>query len=73
MGNSQSEREKNEAEFGEKLYEIVEEIYPEHADYITGMLLELDNNELKRSLTSRNHEELLCKIHQAAKHLLPER
>lgn len=73
MGNSQSEREKNEAEFGEKLYEIVEEIYPEHADYITGMLLELKNNELKQSLTSTNHEELLCKIHQAAKHLLPER
>ena len=73
MGNSQSEREKNEAEFGEKLYEIVEEIYPEHADYITGMLLELDNNELERSLTSTNHEELLCKIHQATKHLLPER
>lgn len=73
MGNSLSEREKNEADFGEELYEIVQQIYPEHADYITGMLLELDCNELKRILTSTNREELLCKIHKAAGHVLPER
>lgn len=73
MGNSLSEREKNEADFGEELYEIVQQIYPEHADYITGMLLELDCDELKRILTSTNREELLCNIHKAAGHVLPER
>lgn len=69
MGNSLSERDKNEAEFGEKIYEIVQQIYPESIANITGMLLELEHQELERLLTTTNQEELLARIHQAAKNM----
>ncbi len=77
MGNSQSERDKNEAEFGEKIYEIVQQIYPEMCANITGMLLELEHLELERLLTTTNQEELHARIHQAAENMsssdVPER
>ena len=69
MGNSTSEREKNEADFGEKIYEIVHGIYPESSANITGMLLEEEYDELERLLTTTGREELEARIHQAAKNL----
>lgn len=77
MGNSLSERDKNEAEFGERIHEIVQQIYPESSENITGMLLELEHQELERLLTTTNQEELHARIHQAAKNMsssdVPER
>ena len=73
MGNSMSERDKNEDEFGEKIYEIVQQFYPESSENITGMLLELDYEELERLLTITNREELLARIHHAAENISSER
>lgn len=73
MGNSQSEHDKKEGEFEERLYEIVHQIYPESTEHITGMLLELEYDELERLLTTTNRQELLSKIYQAAENVLPER
>lgn len=66
MGNSLSERDKNEADFGDKLFEIVYQIYPESSENITGMLLELEHQELERLLTTTNQDELHARIHHAA-------
>lgn len=66
MGNSLSGRDKNEADFGDKLFEIVYQIYPESSENITGMLLELEHQELERLLTTTNQDELHARIHQAA-------
>lgn len=67
MGSSGSvEREKKEAEFGEKIYEIVCEYYPETSENITGMLLEVEYDELKQLLSTTRREELLDRIHLAA-------
>lgn len=66
MGNSLSERDKNEADFGDTLFEIVHQIYPESSENITGMLLELEHEELERLLTTTNQEQLHARIHQAA-------
>lgn len=71
MGNSLSEREKNEVDFGETVYEIVHQIYPESSENITGMLLELEHQELERLLTKTNQEELHARIHQASQHTSP--
>ena len=77
MGNSLSERDKKEAEFGERIYNIVQQIYPESSENITGMLLELEREELERLLTSTNQKELYARIHQAAENMpssdVPER
>ena len=69
MGNSASEREKKEAQFGERIYEIVHEMYPESSENITGMLLEIEYNDLERLLTSTTRQELVARIHKAAKNL----
>ena len=69
MGNSASEREKKEAEFGEKIYEIVHEMYPESSENITGMLLEAEYNDLEWLLMTTNRQELMARIHKAAKKL----
>ena len=71
MGNSLSERDKNEAAFGDTLFEIVHQIYPESSGNITGMLLELEHEELERLLSTTNQEQLLARIHQAAKNISP--
>jgi len=71
MGNSASEREKNEADFGEKLFEIVHQIYPESSENITGMLLELEHQELERLLSTTNQGQLHARIHQAAANISP--
>ncbi|XP_031558605.1 uncharacterized protein LOC116295046 isoform X1 [Actinia tenebrosa] len=47
-----------------RIYEIVEKLYPEHCEKITGMLLEVDENELKELL--ENQEELSNRIERAA-------
>lgn len=73
MGNSLSERDKNEDEFGEKIYETVQQFYPESSENITGMLLELDYEELERLLTITNREQLLARIHHAAENISSER
>ena len=69
MGNSASEHEKKEAQFGERIYEIVHEMYPESSENITGMLLEAEYNDLERLLTSTGRQELVARIHKAAKNL----
>ena len=69
MGNSLSERDKNEADFGDTLFEIVHQIYPESSENITGMLLELEHQELERLLTSTNQQQLHARIHQAARNI----
>lgn len=67
MGSSGSiEREKKEVEFGEKIYEIVCEYYPETSENITGMLLDVEYDELKQLLSTTRREELLERIHLAA-------
>ena len=71
MGNSVSGREKNEADFGEKLFEIVHQIYPESSENITGMLLELEHEELERLLTKTNQGQLHARIQQAAANISP--
>ena len=71
MGNSVSGREQNEADFGEKLFEIVHQIYPESSENITGMLLELEHEELERLLTKTNQGQLHARIHQAAANISP--
>ena len=70
MGNSVSERDKNEADFGEILFEIVHQIYPESSENITGMLLELEYQELERLLTTTNQEQLHARIHHAAGNII---
>ena len=64
------DREKKEAEFGEKIYEVVDEYYPEKSESVTGMLLEADYDEL-RQLVSKpaGREELVNRIHIAARSL----
>ena len=71
MGNSLSERDKNEADYGDTLFEIVHQIYPESSENITGMLLELEHKELERLLTTTNQEQLHARIHQAAENISP--
>lgn len=67
MGSSGSiQREKKEVEFGEKIYEIVCEYYPETSENITGMLLDVEYDELKQLLSTARREELLERIHLAA-------
>lgn len=73
MGNSTSElseRERKEADFGEKIYDIVNEIYPESCENITGMLLEAEDDELERLLSTAGRNELEARIHLAAKNLI---
>lgn len=73
MGNSTSElreRERKEADFGEKIYDIVNEIYPESCENITGMLLEAEDDELERLLSTAGRHELEGRIHLAAKNLI---
>ena len=65
-----SEREKKEAEFGERIYEIVQEFYPESSDNITGKILEAEYEELERLLTTTGRKELYARIQTAAKNLL---
>lgn len=47
-----------------RIYEIVEQRYPQDCDKITGMILEVDQNELKKLL--ENRDELNKRIDQAA-------
>ena len=69
MGNSVSEREKKEADFGDRIYEIVCEFYPESSANVTGMLLEADYNDLERLLGATGREDLVARIHTAAENL----
>ena len=63
MGNIVgSEPEKDDIEL--RVYEIVEKRYPEYCEKITGMLLEMDQNELKELL--ENEQELNNRMDQAA-------
>lgn len=64
-----SEREKKEAAFGDRIYEIVYELYPESSENVTGMLLEADYNDLEWLLAVTGREELVARIHTAAKNL----
>ncbi len=45
---------------GERLYPLIQQMYPDLAGKITGMLLEIDNSELIRTLESR--ESLKAKV-----------
>lgn len=64
------DREKKEAEFGEKIYEVVDEYYPEKSESVTGMLLEADYDELRQLVsTTAGREELVNRIHIAARSL----
>lgn len=48
---------------GEKLFRVVEKMYPDIAGKITGMLLEIDNNELIHMI--ENKESLRAKVEEA--------
>ena len=48
---------------GEQLYKIVEHVQPKHADKITGMLLEMSDEDLKALM--ENHAVLKGKVQQA--------
>lgn len=45
---------------GERLFPLVQEMYPDSAGKITGMLLEIDNSELLHMLES--NESLKAKV-----------
>jgi len=48
---------------GERLYPLIQNMYPELAGKITGMLLEIDNSELLHML--EHHESLKAKVDEA--------
>lgn len=48
---------------GERLYPVVEKMYPDMAGKITGMLLEIDNHELIRMI--ENQDSLRAKVEEA--------
>lgn len=48
---------------GERLYPVVEKMYPDMAGKITGMLLEIDNHELMRMI--ENQDSLRAKVEEA--------
>merc|ERR1712058_207923 len=48
---------------GERLFPLIQRMYPEMAGKITGMLLEIDNSELLHMLES--HESLRAKVEEA--------
>ena len=45
---------------GERLFPLIQRMYPEMAGKITGMLLEIDNSELLHML--EHHESLKAKV-----------
>jgi polyadenylate-binding protein len=47
---------------GERLFPLIQSMYPELAGKITGMLLEIDNSELLHMLESR--ESLKAKVNE---------
>ena len=49
--------------FGENIFPLVQKMYPDHAEKITGMLLEFDNCELLKML--EDHEFLEGKVKEA--------
>ena len=52
MGNFQSaENPLGKQEIGDKIFDVVNDLHPEQAEAITGMLLELKEAELRRLLT----------------------
>ncbi|KAL4218071.1 Polyadenylate-binding protein 1 [Mactra antiquata] len=59
---SMSEMEQKQI-FGERLFPIIQEIHPNLASKITGMVLELDNSELQLMLDNR--EILNAKVEEA--------
>lgn len=48
---------------GERLFPLIQRMYPDMAGKITGMLLEIDNSELLHMLES--HESLKAKVEEA--------
>jgi polyadenylate-binding protein len=48
---------------GERLFPLIQSMYPDLAGKITGMLLEIDNSELLHMLESR--ESLKAKVEEA--------
>lgn len=48
---------------GERLYPLINAMYPTKAGKITGMLLEIDNSELLHML--EHHESLKAKVEEA--------
>lgn len=58
---------KDKQEIGDKLFESVTALYPDHADKITGMLIEMDYDDLEKLLSDPT--ELENKIEEAAEFL----
>lgn len=53
---------------GERLFPLIQRMYPELAGKITGMLLEIDNSELLHML--EHHESLKAKVSNTCKFFL---
>ena len=64
---TKTEGDVTKEKLGEKLFEVVEEICPQHADKITGMLLEMSVKDIENLMNS--HQELEEKIRLAEKAL----
>ena len=65
---TKTEGDVTKEKLGEKLFEVVEEICPQHADKITGMLLEMSVKDIENLMNS--HQELEEKIRLAEKTLV---
>ena len=59
MASMDEEERKNY--IGEKIYPIIENMYHEEAPRITGMIIDMDPEELRPSLKSREDLERLAK------------
>ena len=65
---TKTEGDVTKEKLGEKLFEMVEEIRPQYADKITGMLLEMSVKDIENLMNS--HQELEEKIRLAEKALV---
>ena len=65
---TKTEGDVTKEKLGEKLFEVVEEICPQYADKITGMLLEMSVKDIENLMNS--HQELEEKIRLAEKALV---
>ena len=65
---TKTEGDVTKEKLGEKLFEVVEEICPQHTDKITGMLLEMSVKDIENLMNS--HQELEEKIRLAEKALV---